>query len=253
MVAKNTYRKSSFTLIEMLLVMVVIAIMAGMLFKIMTYTNRQTMKASTIAKLEALAMGLNEYRAEYGMYPGVTSVLYEFESTNAQTPAFNAYLDTYTNYPTDGGYESPNRLFHYGLVAHLWPRRSEDEDGCVVNNSDTNFPYVGNVIRTNCVNMYWWPDNARDEAVKARWMPFFTNVVNLVGGMTPKQGESGARDGQPTTGFPAPFRNRYYTIHDGWDNEIHYECIPPYQTYKLWSDGATSSTNDDIHRHSWDN
>jgi prepilin-type N-terminal cleavage/methylation domain-containing protein len=44
------------------------------------------------------------------------------------------------------------------------------------------------------------------------------------------------------------FTNKTYTITDGWDRKINYSAhAPDYQTYTLWSGGATSDTNDDIY------
>lgn len=42
--------------------------------------------------------------------------------------------------------------------------------------------------------------------------------------------------------------NMVFTILDGWENPINYSSPgPDYQSYVLWSDGPTSSTNDDIY------
>jgi len=43
------------------------------------------------------------------------------------------------------------------------------------------------------------------------------------------------------------YTNKTYTINDGWDNAIHYSVAPDLQSYTLWSDGPTASTNDDIY------
>jgi prepilin-type N-terminal cleavage/methylation domain-containing protein len=42
------------------------------------------------------------------------------------------------------------------------------------------------------------------------------------------------------------WRNMYYTILDAWEQELHYISRPPYQSYKLWSDGPSANPNDDI-------
>ena len=41
--------------------------------------------------------------------------------------------------------------------------------------------------------------------------------------------------------------NRTYTINDGWGKRIHYSVAPDLQSYTLWSEGPTGSTNDDIY------
>ncbi len=49
--------------------------------------------------------------------------------------------------------------------------------------------------------------------------------------------------GQPVPAFEASD----YTIRDGWQREIHYECFgdSKYQSYRLWSDGASTNTSSD--------
>lgn len=44
------------------------------------------------------------------------------------------------------------------------------------------------------------------------------------------------------------FTNNIESIHDAWDHELHYTSSSTngYQSYRLWSDGPSSSTNDDI-------
>jgi prepilin-type N-terminal cleavage/methylation domain-containing protein len=41
--------------------------------------------------------------------------------------------------------------------------------------------------------------------------------------------------------------NLTYTINDGWGHTIHYSVAPDFQSYTLWSEGPTASTNDDIY------
>lgn len=43
------------------------------------------------------------------------------------------------------------------------------------------------------------------------------------------------------------FSNKFYTLRDGWGQYFNYKCYEPYTSYKLYSDGATSSKADDIY------
>ena len=67
-------RRSAFTLIEMLVVVVVIAILSGLVFRMVGAGGTGSDKAQARRKLEALANAIEEYRAEYGRYPPVARV-----------------------------------------------------------------------------------------------------------------------------------------------------------------------------------
>jgi len=207
-------RREAFTLIEMLIVIAVIGILAGISFKMMQIANRTATKGQTISKLEKVAHALNEYRSEYGAYPPVMTVTYEYENESNQTDwlrenYFMAYGDT-----------KGNILFDMGLVAYLEPRGGAYHD-------------QPNVIA-------WIPDTPRDLLGKARWSEFLIGIV-----------ESGAQ--REYSVDEQDYANDTRTILDSWGNEIHYECLPPYLSYRLWSDGPTSAPEDDLHRDRWDN
>jgi prepilin-type N-terminal cleavage/methylation domain-containing protein len=235
----NDVRRLSFTLIEMLAVIAIIAVLVGMVFKLFAYATRQSLKAQTISKLEKVAHALNEYRAEYGTYPpvgatnasGTQAVPYEYE--NAQFQA--AWLkNNYFPKPESWDPNDPPRLFHMGLMAYLCPR------GAVALVTDWKL-----IPHTN--NYQWIGDTPRDLDAKARWAPFLQGVVSI--------NPCGPYcDGIKRKCMGYEYWNDVGTVIDGWERDIFYECRAPYLKYKLWSAGPDggSGTKDDIHRDSWD-
>lgn len=194
-------------------------------------------------------MALNEFRAEYGMYPGTCTVRYEYESTNTQGSTFYLYLNNHPNYPVHSDPANNNNLFSYGLVSYLWLRYSSSDDDCPINSS--------NHIRMAFNNVNWLPDNQRDIQAKNRWATFLDSVP-LDQDYTRWDNTSPTNlryNGRADTGYSSPYSNHYATVLDAWEHEIHYECIPPYQVYKIWSIGpdGIDGTVDDIHKNSWDN
>jgi prepilin-type N-terminal cleavage/methylation domain-containing protein len=216
------HRSGSFTLVEMLVVITIIGILAGIIFRLMQYAQRQSAKARTIAILERVGHALNEYNAEYGRFPPVDKVAYEYENASNQTPwlCYN-YLDNPANYATR------IRLFDYGLVAWLWERKR------------------GNIRHTHLEQ--WVGDTERDIAAKRRWKTFIDGIDLSI--------RSVSNNAMWETKQDTPYSNDVATIVDGWGNEIKYVSSPPYLSYRLWSVGADGKdgTEDDIHYATWDN
>lgn len=71
--------KRGFTLIEMLTVILIIGILAGITLKLMVYVNQKTGKAATTDQLERLKHALAEYYSVYGCYPPVNGTRYVFK------------------------------------------------------------------------------------------------------------------------------------------------------------------------------
>jgi len=220
-------KKIAFTLVEMLVVVTIIAILAGMVFGLFTMVTRQAKKAQCIKMLEALANAINEYRGEYGQYPPVTNIKYEYENTNYQSSDFR---DRYL--PDNPGYTGTLYEFD-NLVAHLWPRYRK-----VMWHMD-NHPVVTNYGQ-------WVGDSERDIEAKKRWAQFLEEIS--------LEPDSEGHNARELTGANALYSNKTETILDPWDKEIHYSSPPPYLKYELWSDGPdrTPNTKDDIHHEKWD-
>lgn len=99
-------RSSGFTLIELLAVMAIIGILVGIGFKGYRLAQRQAKEAQAMADLEKLRLALDEYRVEFGTYPGQVAVAavprQDFlsecvEGLQWADPWGNAYLYVCTN------------------------------------------------------------------------------------------------------------------------------------------------------------
>jgi hypothetical protein len=174
--------------------------------------------------LEAVSHALNEYRAEYGQYPPVSSVAYEYE--HAEEPRMPDWLNR-SYFPAHP--DTTNTLFHFGLLGHLMHR------------DPGNWRNPPEHVLRHFDCHQWIADTKRDVEAKNRWAPFLDGIVSI----------------WPVTNKAAgfPYYNDYATFRDAWERELRYESHPPYQTYKLWSLGADGQdgTSDDIHKDRWDN
>lgn len=144
-------RKSchSFTLIEMLVVIAIIGVLTGMIFRMMSNANRQREKAVCVTIIEKVAMALNEFKAEYGQYPPGGNGTRNWYP-NSKMPDLLK-----TNY--FGKYESTGEtLFKYCYLSYLLPRYDDPA-------------YAKNKQRI--------PDTDRDAAAKARWASFLDGIV----------------------------------------------------------------------------
>jgi prepilin-type N-terminal cleavage/methylation domain-containing protein len=213
--------KTAFTLIELLVVIAIIGILAGMLFKMWTMAAREAKQAETIAILEKVAHSLNEFLAEYGQYPPVSSIDYQYESTNLQSLTVQNILEQESHWQ-HGSFT----LFDYGLVSFLEKR---DQKGI---QHKADFQHGAGE---------WIGDTPRDKQAKARWAPFLEGVI--VGGKD-----------EPQSALGHAYINKTLTINDAWGRKINYLSPAPYMTYRLWSNGpdGASGTADDIQRDNWD-
>jgi prepilin-type N-terminal cleavage/methylation domain-containing protein len=210
--------RAGFTLIELLIVIAIIAILAGMVFRMTGYATRSALRADCLAQLEMLANALEEFRAEYGQYPPTSDVRYVYEDANRQTPWLR---NNYFQDPQEGG---NYQLYDFGLVSYLWPR---DVDNAIEDEI---------IYHTNTWNE-WIGDTERDEVAKKRWAPMLEEV-RLHSWYTETNAPSGG----------GTYTNLYKTILDPWAREICYESTPPYAQYRLWSRGADGKTDIDAER-----
>lgn len=214
----NRDPKKSFTLIEILVVIAIIIILTGIVFKMIQVAVRSSSKARCVEKLEKVAHCVEEYFGEYGIYPPVDFVKYEYESVSNQ----NGWLREDHFWQDNGA----GPLFIMGLVAYLELRDK-------------------GTVHTN--NNAWVPDTQRDVIAKKRWEEFLVlyDGSSVIDGnyLTPAYYCQGQ-----------PYSNRFDSIYDPWGSEIHYVCSPPYTRYRMWSNGPDGSdgTADDIHRDKWD-
>ncbi len=81
----------SFTLVELLVVMLIIVIMTGAIFSSVGYVNRRAGEVKTRALLAKIGLALEQYKADWGEYPLAGSNMWD--RTQVQTN-FNCWLLT---------------------------------------------------------------------------------------------------------------------------------------------------------------
>jgi len=230
----KTKQNKAFTLVEMLVVIVIILVLAGLLMKVAALAIRKSAVARAEYELQQIQHALSEFYAEYGHYPPCNGVTYEYEAsyTNYQTEWFRkTYLPAHNN-PSDpdsffadkhrpaGEYlhgKEGALGYRYGLVSYLRKRHLGSQ------------PHA------------YDRDTTRDVDAKASWWHFIDDVG--------WSGGEAAHPSPPLIGSQAPYTNATMTIVDPWGRSLNYVSTPPYQRYKLWSVGpdGQNGTADDLH------
>ncbi len=222
--------RKSFTLIEMLVVILIIIIMVGIIFRIMPLVLNKISRARANYELQQLQNALTEYFNEYGSFPPVDFVEYEYESPSNQTAWFREtflpnnghdyYHSTNTEFFADtddrAGHPGWSLNYRYGLVSYLYPRR----DG----------------------QRHWFNDDTeRDARAKARWRHFIYDIG-------PDYGDPRYHATPPGLESQAPYSNRVASLTDPWGREYKYVSRSPYVRYRLWSVGpdGVDGTWDDV-------
>jgi prepilin-type N-terminal cleavage/methylation domain-containing protein len=137
-------RKNGFTLIEIMFVVLIILMLSGMLFKLGGVVKDRSERAKATADLANIEHVLNEYFAEYGIYPPVDFMAYEFEDTNSQPRTMDQPGVT-------------NGIgWRYGLVSHLYKRDMARPSQYRRDQFDA--------------------DTSRDEAAKERWAHYLADI-----------------------------------------------------------------------------
>ena len=230
--------RNSFTLIEMLVVIAIIGILSGIVFKMFSMVTRRGEVAQAMQEMQAIAGALTEFYAEYGQYPPVSGMTYEFENTGKQHPVFcNTFLPQNPDW-------AGNTLFDYsGLISWLWPR---------VPGGGSDWPLMPGSSIQHTENVQWIGDTGRDLAAKRRWARFLADIT-LTAGESPKvpnMVSSGEGVGDVVNW---PYTNDTLSLNDPWGSSYQYESLPPYLDFKLWSLGPDSGDpSDDILREGWD-
>jgi prepilin-type N-terminal cleavage/methylation domain-containing protein len=240
-------RRGGFTLIEMLVVVLIMALLMGLLVRHMRNADDRANRAATTKTIEQVSAALEEFFAEYGQYPpvpiyagdGCQPVYFEFPmqylppDPRAGPPNLSGtqLLKHYQiNPPTATNPPPDQRLFTLGLVSFLMPRYTTVKGTSSFFDCLTKFTdgcYGGDnaqwIVHTPSINI---DDEPRDKKAIARWAPFLDGVI---------QGASFARTNASVAGG-VQWLNKGFTIKDAWGADLRYQSVPPHQSYKLWSD-----------------
>lgn len=226
----------AFTLLEMLIVIVIIAILAGMILKLMSLSKHFQAKSSCLAVIERVSYALNEYRAEYGQYPPVSNSacisLNDCHPTDCRTCYTTAPGVNGSTPPTPGAgtylatYGGPG-LFSCGLVSYL-----------ITNFQGATYASLPGYSKSLAT--------AREETVKRRWQPFLTNLVdgcenrNWHGNEISQNPKLVGSIGSSTFKYYVP----RYTLMDPWWRVLRYRSSAPYSSYDFWSAGPDGADGD---------
>ncbi len=108
-------KKGGFTLIEVLVVVAVILLLSGMLFRVSNVVIERSNRAAAIGDMNAIANALEEYFAVFGHYPPVGRAGYQ-----------------YAHGVPEGGEAGAADSYRDGLIAYLHGRKAGDPLPCFV-------------------------------------------------------------------------------------------------------------------------
>jgi len=235
---QNSPRRGGFTLMEMLIVVIIIAILAGMVLGMFKVGKSWKAKADTAEKLGKLRAAIEEFNGEYGKYPpvalydGVQPFYYEYAWTNGMSYS-GAYTPIIACMPP--GLEP--RFFTFGLVSFLLTRN--------IGHAHDLETYYGGLFTLNQWTLYNLAvdDQPRDVAAIDRWSVQVAGIFSegksaYATSLTTPQGGS----------LSIKYTNLVISVYDGWGREFHYRSLAPYTSYRLWSIGqdGVDGTRDDI-------
>ena len=271
----NVKRNGGFTLIETMIVILVIIVLAGMVFKLMGVAGAKNEEANTKATLQKLANALEEYRAIYGKYPPVYNypglgqpIRYEFANARyleAEVgPEFAAYLKNVSK-DKDIWSKDEGRLFTFGLLSYFVPRHKGHADrapdifvGGKADDPTTDADESEEYKKERTINQ-WEVHNVRRSSERMSQFDLQENIdsarkiLPFLGGALNADGSVSSYGIIRSSWIGASYEgNSYHNDHlyvwDGWEREPLYQSNPPHDTYKLWSKGpdGKSGTSDDI-------
>lgn len=266
-------KRSGFTLIELMVVILVVTLLAGLVFRMVALVGQSNDKAATRATLEKVGHALEEFKAQYGKYPPVPSydggsqpLAYEFPNAASRgwgdNPEATAkkFLDYEKNGGTIqwGGGRNGGVFYTFGLVSFFLPRYNGTADRGPKSLTGLGKGTAGQVGKDS---LGQWRDfnkkvsnrvgdSAKDLNACRQILPYLDGGID----------ENGNIDYGLIIGWNGGARtlncdlveivvtNFYYTIHDAWEHELKYVSRPPYESYTLSSAGPDGQfgTDDDI-------
>ena len=266
----KTTSNKGFTLLEMLVVVLIIVLLAGLVFRLVGAIGKSNDIAETRAKIEKVSHALEEFKAIYGKYPpvpfyqGRQQMGYEFPTEitwgeNSEAMARRIVDGNHAKLSDWGGHCT---VYTFGLASFFIPR---------YNGTAERGPKAFCAVKNN--RRYNAEDYGDGEAQCYQWTVFNSTVngrvgdserdLNAVRRILPcLGGKLGADNRIADSGCLSyweshrahPFNenavvtNLNITFADAWRRELRYVSMPPYETYKLWSNGpdGIEGNSDDI-------
>lgn len=114
-------RKNRFTIIELLIVIAVIAILAGMLFAAMGAITERKDKAATQALLLTIDQGLSKYFDDKGEYPEASGSAYDSKTLYKALVEDNSYVDVSDEFIKDKAFVDKWGNGIYYVPAEAYP------------------------------------------------------------------------------------------------------------------------------------
>ena len=237
--------RAGFTLLEILVVIVVMALLMGITFRLVKPAEGSKLTAETIKNIQRVNAAISEYHAEYGIYPPATAPVSEDYSgltycKKATNPDDQRYAGVSVGHPMPYSFSRRTVKFSFGLTSFLQDRRwSKEVFMEIFNNAG-----AGEIWDFFGSGSYWY-HNGRglDKPVSAgelykalepadRDLNFFKRVKPFLDGVVKDWGDIPPND--KTKSY------HYYSVRDNdvWRNDLIYICPPPYTTYALFSAGA---------------
>lgn len=255
-----------FTLLEMLVVIVVMALLMGITFHLIRPSEHARNISATVKTLGFANVAIAEYHAEYGIYPPVTEPIRPgFCGALKANPKDKPYARYAKDGATDGhapgvavSYCTPAVLsrrdideygFKFGLAAYLIDRRCPAYDGSGHPESflagifkGANNDELENYFGSNS----HWAERGRglegdssytaenlykDLSPGAKELNFYKRIKSLTASCVIDRTVQHKKKENKLSDFYC------YTMRDAWDNDLVYICPPPHTSYALFSAG----------------
>ena len=222
--------KRGFTLIEMLVVIVIIAILMGLVFRLSRGVLSRNESAREVARLSILKALLEEFHAEYGIYPPVP------EYNGVQPVEFTGPFPDPEVANDLGHYISNNEYpFKFGLLSFFLNREEFGERTFIYANGRAGSPEA-----TGAWEKYnrklndsapFVKISTKDEAFVKRVKPILDKLKNEHSILSPwtEYDKSGH-----TVGFKA-------RLCDSWGHSYVYVSEPPYTSFIVFSKGPDNA------------
>jgi prepilin-type N-terminal cleavage/methylation domain-containing protein len=269
--------RNGFTIIEMMIVLIIIAILAGFVFRMMTLAGQKNDIATTKAVIEKVSNALEAYRAEFGSYPpvavyaGKQPVNFEFpvpgEGLEGDLGITSSMAAQMVNDSRSENKWNEFPVFTFGLASYFYPRywstgqASPKEFYGDLDSDDVLSSPQNKAEKSKIINQ-WTDHNDRsgsriniqdmnkDMTAIKKLMPLLdASIESYVQNKQRVWKVTSWGCGEYQYEGPHHFYNgREYanaavTFQDKWDRELHYQSNPPYDSYRIWSAGPNGSTH----------